>query len=137
MALMAFGIVLNRNGWRIEYLGTSTPVEELTRAADASLPDLVVLAATLPDTLEPLRSALTSLARRGPLALAGAGVTPEIASAVGPGSWRATRSLKPSEPDGRGDSARARIRLARLLAAAARVSGSPAGQLGRCPFAQR
>ena len=26
---MVFGIVLNRNGWRIDYLGMSTPVEEL------------------------------------------------------------------------------------------------------------
>ena len=33
MALMVFGIVLNRNGWRIDYLGASTPVEELERAA--------------------------------------------------------------------------------------------------------
>jgi MerR family transcriptional regulator, light-induced transcriptional regulator len=82
MALMVFGIVLNRNGWRIGYLGTSTPVEELARAVDATHPDLVVLAATLPETLEPLRPELVSLARRAPLALAGAGATPQIASAV-------------------------------------------------------
>ena len=30
LALMVFGIVLNRTGWRIDYLGTNTPVEELT-----------------------------------------------------------------------------------------------------------
>jgi MerR family transcriptional regulator, light-induced transcriptional regulator len=83
MALMAFGIVLNRNGWRIGYLGTSTPVEELERAVDDTHPDLVVLAATLPEILEPLRPELASLARRAPLALAGAGATPQIASAVG------------------------------------------------------
>jgi DNA-binding transcriptional MerR regulator len=82
MALMVFGIVLNRNGWRIGYLGTSTPVEELERAVDATHPDLVVLAATLPETLEPLRPELASLARRAPLALAGADATPQIASAV-------------------------------------------------------
>jgi DNA-binding transcriptional MerR regulator len=82
MALMVFGIALNRNGWRIGYLGTSTPVEELERAVDATHPDLVVLAATLPGTLEPLRPELASLARRAPLALAGAGATPQIASAV-------------------------------------------------------
>jgi MerR family transcriptional regulator, light-induced transcriptional regulator len=83
LALMAFGIVLNRNGWRIEYLGASTPVEELERAVDASHPALVVVAATLPETLEPLRSELAALARRAPLALAGAGVPPAIASAMG------------------------------------------------------
>jgi methanogenic corrinoid protein MtbC1 len=80
---MAFGIVLNRNGWRIDYLGTNTPVEELTRTVDARRPDLVVLAATRPETLEPLRPELAALARRAPLALAGAGATPQIAHAVG------------------------------------------------------
>jgi methanogenic corrinoid protein MtbC1 len=83
LALMIFGIVLNRNGWRIDYLGTSTPVEELARAADRSRPDLIVLAATVPENLEPLRDELASLARRVPLALAGAGATPQVASAAG------------------------------------------------------
>jgi methanogenic corrinoid protein MtbC1 len=83
LALMAFGIVLNRTGWRIDYLGTNTPVEELTRTVDARRPDLVVLAATRPETLEPLRPELAALARRAPLALAGAGATPQMARAVG------------------------------------------------------
>jgi MerR family transcriptional regulator, light-induced transcriptional regulator len=83
MALMTFGIVLNRNGWRIGYLGPSTPVEELARAAATSHPDLVVLAATVPGVLEPLQPELTSLARHVPLALAGAGATPQTASATG------------------------------------------------------
>ena len=81
MALMVFGIVLNRNGWRIGYLGANTPVEELARAAGTSRPDLIVLAATVPENLEPLRPELASLARRVPLALAGA--TAQIASAAG------------------------------------------------------
>jgi MerR family transcriptional regulator, light-induced transcriptional regulator len=83
LALMIFGIVLNRSGWRIDYLGMSTPVEELTRTVDARRPDLVVLAATLPENLEPHAAQLTALARRAPLALAGAGATPQIAAAVG------------------------------------------------------
>jgi MerR family transcriptional regulator, light-induced transcriptional regulator len=83
MALMVFGIVLHRNGWRIGYLGASTPVEELERAVEASHPDLVVLAATRAETLEPLRPELASLARRAPLALAGAGATTQIATAAG------------------------------------------------------
>ncbi|HMD91927.1 MAG TPA: hypothetical protein VKG80_04725 [Trebonia sp.] len=60
-----------------------TPVEELTRTVDARHPDLVVLAATLPGNLEPLTTQLTARAQRAPLALAGAGATPQIASAVG------------------------------------------------------
>jgi methanogenic corrinoid protein MtbC1 len=83
LALMVFGIVLNRSGWRIDYLGMNTPVDELTRTVDARHPALVVLAATLPETLGPLAAQLTALARRSPLALAGAGATPQIAAAVG------------------------------------------------------
>jgi DNA-binding transcriptional MerR regulator len=83
LALMVFGIVLNRNGWRIDYLGMNTPVDELARTVDARRPDLVVLAATLPETLEPHATQLTALARRVPLALAGAGATPQVAGAVG------------------------------------------------------
>jgi MerR family transcriptional regulator, light-induced transcriptional regulator len=83
LALMVFGIVLNRNGWRIDYLGMNTPVEELTRTVEVRRPDLVVLAATLPETLEPHAAQLTALARSAPLALAGAGTTPQIADAVG------------------------------------------------------
>jgi len=83
LALMVFGIVLNSNGWRIDYLGMNTPVEELTRTVEVRRPDLVVLAATLPETLEPHAAQLTALARSAPLALAGAGATPQIADAVG------------------------------------------------------
>jgi MerR family transcriptional regulator, light-induced transcriptional regulator len=83
LALMVFGIVLNRNGWRIDYLGMNTPIEELTRTVDARHPDLVVLATTVPENLAPLAAQLTALGQRAPLALAGAGITPEIAVAVG------------------------------------------------------
>jgi methanogenic corrinoid protein MtbC1 len=79
---MVFGIVLNRNGWKIEYLGISTPVEELARAVDARRPGLVVMVATLPEILKPLTKQLTALARRAPLVLAGPGATPQQAAAV-------------------------------------------------------
>jgi DNA-binding transcriptional MerR regulator len=82
LALMVFGIVLNRTGWRIDYLGASTPVEELTRTVEASQPDLVVLAATRATTLEAFAAQLAELAQRAPLALAGPGATPELAAAV-------------------------------------------------------
>ena len=83
MALMIFGIVLNRGGWRIDYLGASTPVDELERTVEATRPGLVVLAATRPEALEPVRPKLARLARLAPLALAGAGATPQLASAAG------------------------------------------------------
>jgi DNA-binding transcriptional MerR regulator len=83
LALMVFGIMLNRSGWSIDYLGMSTPVDELTRTVDARRPDLVVLAATRPENLEPLAPQLATLAQHAPLALAGAGATPELAATVG------------------------------------------------------
>jgi DNA-binding transcriptional MerR regulator len=83
LALMIFGIILNGNGWRIDYLGMITPVDELTRTVAMRRPDLVVLAATLPENLGPLAPQLTTLAQHTPLALAGAGATPELADAVG------------------------------------------------------
>jgi DNA-binding transcriptional MerR regulator len=83
LALMVYGIVLNRRGWRIDYFGANTPLDELTRAVDATRPDLIVLAATLTESLRPRRATLAALARRAPLALAGAGDTPRLAKAVG------------------------------------------------------
>ena len=82
LALMIFGIALNRTGWRIDYLGADTPAEELTRTVQARRPDLLVLAAARPQTLEPLRVDLAGLARDVPLILAGAGATQGLAAAV-------------------------------------------------------
>ena len=73
----------DRHGWRIDYIGVDTPIEELTRTAAARLPDLVVLAATQPGMLEPLAAELTTLAGTAPLALAGAGAAAQLAAAVG------------------------------------------------------
>jgi DNA-binding transcriptional MerR regulator len=83
LALMVFGIVLNRHGWTIDYLGMSTPLEELAQTVEARSPDLVVLASTLPETLTPLIEPLAALAQRAPLALAGAAATPGIVAAIG------------------------------------------------------
>ena len=80
---MIFGIALNRKRWRIEFLGADTPVQELTRTVHARRPDLVVLAATRPEALEPLAAQLTALDRAAPLALAGAGASPRLAASVG------------------------------------------------------
>ena len=81
--LLAFGVVLNRHGWRIGYLGASTPVDDLIRLAGATHPDLVVVSATRPECLTPLTAQLTRLAGTAPLALAGSGATSELADTVG------------------------------------------------------
>ena len=82
LALMVFGIVLNRNGWRIDYLGANTPIEELDNAIDSTHPDLVVLAATQPEIFRSLRIRLLAISRRVPVAIAGAGATPRFANSV-------------------------------------------------------
>ena len=83
LSLMVFGIVLNRHGWRIRYLGADTPADELLQAVGRSLPDLVVLAATTTDRFDAIRTELAELARVAPLALAGAGATKRVADDAG------------------------------------------------------
>jgi methanogenic corrinoid protein MtbC1 len=83
IALLAFGVVLNRNGWRISYFGADTPLDDLIRAAAATHPDLVVVAATTADRFDGLAGDLARLARLSQLALAGAGATEALAAAVG------------------------------------------------------
>jgi DNA-binding transcriptional MerR regulator len=83
IALLAFGVVLNRTGWRIGYLGASTPVGDLIRLAAATRPELVVVSATRPERFAPVAADLTRLAGTVPLALAGPGATRELAEAIG------------------------------------------------------
>ena len=82
LGLMIFGIALRQRGWRIAYVGSDTPLEELTRVVEATRPELVVLAVTVPGGLEPHLADLTTLARLAPLALAGAGATQQVADAA-------------------------------------------------------
>jgi MerR family transcriptional regulator, light-induced transcriptional regulator len=83
IALLAFGVVLNRNGWRIGYLGASTPIGDLIRLAAATRPDLVVVSATQPEQLTPVAAELTRLAGTVPLALGGPGASAQLAETVG------------------------------------------------------
>jgi MerR family transcriptional regulator, light-induced transcriptional regulator len=83
IGLLAFGIVLHRNGWRVDYLGADTPFDDLIRMAGSRVPDLVVLTATTPERLETLTDRLRQLARTVPVAVAGAGATKAIADSVG------------------------------------------------------
>ncbi len=83
LSLMVFGIILNRHGWRIQYLGADTPADELLHAAGRSLPDLVVVAATTTDRFDAIHAELAELAKVAPLAVAGAGATRRIADDAG------------------------------------------------------
>jgi|SRR5450631_3471451 DNA-binding transcriptional MerR regulator len=83
LPLLAFGIILNRSGWRIGYLGVNTPIPELIVATSAVGASVVVLAATTPERFEAVIPELTELAGVAPLALAGAGAGGELAAAIG------------------------------------------------------
>jgi DNA-binding transcriptional MerR regulator len=83
LSLLIFGIVLNRNGWRIEYLGANTPIQELVGAVGRSRPDLVVVAATTNDHFDGIHVELARLATVVPVALAGAGATRQVGERVG------------------------------------------------------
>jgi DNA-binding transcriptional MerR regulator len=83
LSLMMFGIVLNRAGWRVEYLGANTPIPELVHAVGRSRPELVVVAATTTEGFDAIRAELARLAKVVPLAVAGAGATKPLADGVG------------------------------------------------------
>jgi len=83
LGLLVFGIVLNRGGWRVEYLGADTPMLETIQVAAQTRPDLVIIASTTRKRLAAARAELVALAEVAPLALAGAGATTSIAYQVG------------------------------------------------------
>jgi O-acetyl-ADP-ribose deacetylase (regulator of RNase III) len=82
-ALLAFGVVLHRNGWRIIYLGADTPLADLVHTVAEKRPDVVILAAVTPERFQESIPDLITLARTAPLRLAGAGATTSIADTVG------------------------------------------------------
>ena len=83
LALLAFGIVLNRNGWRVRYLGADTPMADLIKVASETRPTLVVLSATTSERFVAVEPELASLAGMAALALAGEGATKDLADATG------------------------------------------------------
>ena len=83
LPLMVFGLMLNRGGWRIHYLGPNTPVDDLLSSVEQTHYDRVVLAATTSATLTPHRARLKKLAAIAPLALAGEGPTDSFAKGIG------------------------------------------------------
>lgn len=83
IALVVFGVVLSRAGWRIDFLGADTPLDEIIRTAREHRPDLVVVAGSTSERFARVTDQLTRLAATAPLALAGAGATEAVADAVG------------------------------------------------------
>jgi len=83
LALLVFGIVLNRRGWRVSFLGANTPMSDTLRVTSQTRPSLVVMAATTPGRFEAVSGELAELAEIAPLVLAGQGATRELAQRTG------------------------------------------------------
>ena len=76
IGLIAFGLALRARGWRIHFIGADTPIESLTDAARSLNADLVVLAATMPDSLDAVAGQLEALTHHHRVAIGGAGARP-------------------------------------------------------------
>lgn len=83
LGLIAFGLVLAGRGWAITYLGPDTPVATIRDVLADVEPRIVVIAAVSRNALSAAARELAELARRVPLALAGAGATAELAASTG------------------------------------------------------
>lgn len=83
LGLIAFGITLQRQGWRIIYLGQDTPTATIRHAIGDLAPELVVLTATVPEPFTAHADAITELARHTMVVLGGAGATAELAAQTG------------------------------------------------------
>jgi len=83
LGLIAFGLALRERGWRITLLGANTPLATVGETARALAPDLVVIATVDDARLLDHRDEIAALAGCAWTALAGPGVTPELARATG------------------------------------------------------
>jgi DNA-binding transcriptional MerR regulator len=80
LALIAFGIALHAQGWRITYLGAATPVDMLDAAATQVRPDIVVVTSSVRGGLDPALDQLRQVAGRWPLRIAGPATDERLAS---------------------------------------------------------
>jgi DNA-binding transcriptional MerR regulator len=83
LALIAFGLGLRARGWRVTYLGPSTPVGTLAEAARLTSPDLVAVSASRPELLTEHAPALRRIAAATALVVGGPGATADAAKRVG------------------------------------------------------
>lgn len=83
LGLMSFGLALYRQGWRITFLGSDTPINTIEGTARTLPVDMIVISATEPHYISACAAELTKLTRTAPLGLAGAGASPQMANEIG------------------------------------------------------
>lgn len=72
LGLIAFGLALRSQGWRIVYLGPDSPIDTVADVCRQLEPSLVVLNAVSRERVRPVLPQLRALTRRHKLALGGA-----------------------------------------------------------------
>ena len=72
LGLIAFGLALRSQGWRIVYLGPDSPIDTVADVSRQLDPSLVVLNAVSRERVRPVLPQLRALARRHTVALGGA-----------------------------------------------------------------
>jgi DNA-binding transcriptional MerR regulator len=80
LGLIAFGIALHAQGWRITYLGPATPIEMLDPTARQLRPDLVTVTTSVTGQVNSYVPHLRALAQDWPLALAGPAANAQLAA---------------------------------------------------------
>ncbi len=83
LGLICFGLALRGHGWRIMFLGTDTPLAEISETARLKEAALVVLTAALTEHVTNNLDDLNEIAAHAPLALAGAGADSVTAKSIG------------------------------------------------------
>jgi len=73
LGLIAFGLALREHGWRIDYLGTDTPIESIAEAGATIDPELLVVSAVSAKPLRRLAGDIAALGAGRTVAVAGAG----------------------------------------------------------------
>jgi MerR family transcriptional regulator, light-induced transcriptional regulator len=77
LGLIAFGLALRSQGWRIVYLGPDSPLDTVADVSHQLEPSLVVLNAVSPERVQPVLPELRALAKRHRLALGGSAAEDE------------------------------------------------------------
>ena len=83
IGLVCFGLALWRRGWRIVYLGQSTPVEDMRQAIEGVDAGVLVVHAHTEELMAGAAEELRDLAGEVRIALSGAGATPHAAERIG------------------------------------------------------
>ena len=83
LGLMSFGLALFRQGWRITFLGSDTPINTIEGAARTLPADMIVVSATETRHFSATAEPLSKLARAVPLGVTRAGASAQMASEIG------------------------------------------------------